>query len=408
MSLLNYQEQFLKYKDILIEEIIQEFGEQYRKATIEGINSHIIILQSNPLDNYTYLCNHAKNIKFTDRYMIKERYRKLQKIKEKSRNELMDEFKWFISVFFKIDKNVLDQKDSEELVSLFANQNFDESYIDSYNSQNMNLLNRVDTPGVIKESVLNDQRILKEKLAKLGIIIDEQFIHRVDGFIKKRELEKEGYYRRILQSDFSYNRELYELMQETDPGILFYMSFYQEPNRGIFTLSGGKKIKYIFYPVVRQINQNFKALDTTFVHEIVHTIEKEGKYSIIDEIIVQKAAINITKRLHENGIFIFDNKEDYLIEGNCKYEVLFPLIDPILLNYYDLLKNTLINGSFYSLNEAFGESWNKFLQELEMIYATYQDISSRNQKFTWETNLSNLNKYMEEMSEFYQKGGKHV
>lgn len=340
--------------------------------------------------------------------MIKERYRKLQKIKEKSRNELMDEFKWFISVFFKIDKNVLDKKDSEELLSLFTNQNFDESYIDSYNSHNMNLLNRTDTPEVIKESVLNDQRILKEQLEKFGIIIDENFLHQVDGFIEKRKLEKEGYYRRILQSDFSYNRELYELMQETDPGILFYMSFYQEPNRGIFTLSGGKKIKYIFYPVVRQINQNFKALDTTFVHEIVHTIEKEGKYSIIDEIIVQKAAINITKRLHENGIFIFDNKEDYLIEGNCKYEALFPLIDPILLNYYDLLKNTLINGSFYSLNEVFGESWNKFLQELEMIYATYQDISSRNQKFTWETNLSNLNKYMEEMSEFYQKGGKHV
>lgn len=241
MSPLNYQEQFLKYKDILIEEIIQEFGEQYREATIEGINSHIIILQSNPLDDYTYLCNHAENIKFTDRYMIKERYRKLQKIKEKSRNELIDEFKWFISVFFKIDKNVLDEKDSEELLSLFTNQNFDESYIDSYNSHNMNLLNRIDTPEVIKESVLNDQRILKEQLEKFGIIIDENFLHQVDGFIEKRKLEKEGYYRRILQSDFSYNRELYELMQETDPGILFYMSFYQEPNRGILHYQEGKK-----------------------------------------------------------------------------------------------------------------------------------------------------------------------
>lgn len=105
---------------------------------------------------------------------------------------------------------------------------------------------------------------------------------------------------------------------------------------------------------------------------------------------------------------IFDNKEDYLIEGNCMYEVLFPLIEPILLNYYDLLKDTLINGSFYSLNEVFGESWDKFLKELEMVYATYQDISLRNQKCTWETDLSNLDKYMEEMSEFYQKGGKHV
>lgn len=408
MAALDFQKQFSKYKDILIEEIIQEFGEEYRDIFIERINGHTIILQSNPLDDYTYLCNHAENIKFTDRYMIKERYRKLQKIKEKSRNELMDEFKWFISVFFKIDKNVLEEKDSEELISLFTNQNFDESYIDSYNSHNMNLLNRMDTPEVIKESVLNDQRILKEKLEKFGIIIDENFLHQVDGFIEKRELEKEGYYRRILQSDFSYNRELYELMQERDPRILFYMSFYQDPNRGIFTLSGGKKIKYIFYPVVRQINQNFKALDTTFIHEIVHTIEKEGKYSIIDEIIVQKAAINITKRLHENGIFIFDNKEDYLIEGNCGYEVLFPLIEPILLNYYELLKNTLINGNFYSLNEVFGESWHKFLQELEMIYATYQDMGLRNQKFIWETDLSNLNKYMAEMDDFYHRGGKHV
>lgn len=407
MDALDFQKQFSKYKDILIEEIIQEFGEEYRNDIIERINSYVIILQSNPQDDYTYLCKHADKIKFTDRSLIKERYRELEHIKKKARNWLMDEFKWLISAFFKIDENILFQKDSEELVSLFTNQNFDESYIDSYNSHNMNLLNRVDTPEVIKESVLNDQRILKEKLEKFGIIIDENFIHQVDEFIEKRELEKGGYYRRILKSNFGYNKELYELIQEKDPKFLFNISFYQHPHQGIFVMPGEKEIRYVFYPVVRLINQNSKALDTSLIHELVHTIEKDEKYSIMDEIIVQKAAINITRRLHENEIFIFDDKEDSQIEGNCAYETLFPLVEPIL-NYYELLKNTLVNGSFYSLNEVFGESWNQFLQELEMIFSTYQNMMLRSQRFNWRTDLSNLNKHMEEMDDFYHRGGKHV
>ena len=66
LSPLNYQERFLKYKDIIIEEMIQEFGEQYREDIIERVNSHSIILQGNPLDDYTYLCTHTEKIKFTE------------------------------------------------------------------------------------------------------------------------------------------------------------------------------------------------------------------------------------------------------------------------------------------------------------------------------------------------------
>lgn len=407
MDALDFQKQFSKYKDILIEEIIQEFGEEYRNDIIERINSHVIILQSNPLDDYTYLCKHADKIKFTDRFIIKERHRKLERIKEKVRNDLIHEFQWMIKVFFKIDENIIFGKDSNELVSLFGNENFDTSYIDSYNSVNMNLLNSEDTPQVIKENILSDQRILRERLTELGVIIDENFIQQVDEFIEKRNSEKGGYYRKILQSNFSYNKELYELIQEKDPEFLFNISFYQQPHRGIFVMSGEKEIRYVFYPVVRLINQNSKALDTSLIHELVHTIEKDGKYSIMDEIIVQKAAINITKRLHENEIFIFDDKEDYQIEGKCAYETLFSLVEPIL-NYYELLKNTLVNGSFYSLNEVFGESWNQFLQELEMIFSTYQNMILRSQRFNWRTDLSNLKRYMSEMDDFYHRGGKHV
>lgn len=407
MSPLNYQKQYSKYKNIIIEEIIQEFGEQYRSDAIERINSHNIILQSNPSDDYIYLCNHDENIKSIDRFTIKERYKKLQKIKEKARNELMDEFKWFIAAFFGIDKNILDQKDSKEFVSLFGNENFDESYIDSYSSKSMSLLDRYDTPRVVEKSILNDQRILEEKLAEFGICIDEEFIEKVDGFIEKRQLEKDGYYRRILSSSFSYNKELSWMMKSKDPDHLFYASFYPTPNRAVCITSSKKIRKHVFYPVIRRINSGSKVLDTSFIHELVHTVEKDEKYSIIDEITVQKAAINITRRLHENGIFIFDDKEQCLIEGGMHYEALFPVIEPILLKYYDVLKETLINGSFYSLDEVFGESWNKFLNELENIYATYMEIVQKATGFDWNVN-SNINEYMEEMIEFYNRGGKHV
>lgn len=92
MDLLNFQEQYDKYKDIIVDEIIQEFGEKDRAAIIEGINSHTIIFQSNPLDDYTYACKHRDKIKFTDRFIIKERHRKLEQIKKKARNDLMHEF----------------------------------------------------------------------------------------------------------------------------------------------------------------------------------------------------------------------------------------------------------------------------------------------------------------------------
>ncbi|MDE5586890.1 MAG: hypothetical protein K2I72_00795, partial [Bacilli bacterium] len=345
---------------------------------------------------------------------IKERYKKLEKIKEKSRNELMDEFKWFIAAFFEIDKNMLDQKDSKEFVSLFGNQNFDESYIDSYSSKSMSLLDRYDTPRVVEKSILNDQRIVEEKLSEFGIDIgididEEKFIEKVDGFIEKRQVEKEDYYRRILSSNFSYNRELSKCLSTKNSVILFNASFYKNPNRSWYIMSDGQKINFVFYPIVRMVNQNSKTLDADFIHELVHTVAKDGEYSIINEIVVQKAAINITKRLHENGIFIFDDKEQCLIEGQSRYEALFSVIEPILSNYYDVLKEILINGSFYSLDEVFGESWDKFLAELENIFANYEKMAKTAlEGFNWNTNLSYLNGYMREIIEFYNKGGKHV
>lgn len=409
MSPLNFQKQYDKYKDILIEEIIQEFGEEYRDVIIERINSHIIILQSNPLDDYTYLCKHDDKIKFTDRFIIKERYRKLKKIKEKARNELMDEFKWFIAAFFEIDKNILDQQDSNELVSLFGNENFDVSYIDSYNSDSMSLLNGEDTPQVVKKYILNDQRMLREKLAEYGITINDSFINQVDQFIEKRKLEKDGYYRRILSSNFSYNKELSQYLSTKNSEVLFYASFYENPCRSEFVMPDGQVIKFIFCSVVKYINQNIKSLDIRFIHELVHTVAQDGRNSIINEIVVQKSAINITRRLHEKGIFLFDDPNDYKIEGECGYEVLFPVVEPILLNYYDILKETLINGSFYSSDEVFGESWNKFLAELESLFYVLQNMDMRiKEHCTWQPDFSNINRYMEEMDAFYHRGGKHV
>lgn len=409
MAPLNFQKQFSKYKDILMEEIIQEFGEEYRNDIIERINNHGIILQSNPLDDYTYLCKHADKIKFTDRFIIKERHRKLERIKEKARNDLMHEFQWMIKVFFKIDENIIFGKDSNELVSLFGNENFDTSYIDSYNSDSMNLLNREDTPQIVKENILNDQRILKESLEKYGIIIDEDFISQVDDFIDKRKLEKDGYYRKILKSNSSYNKELSQYLSVVNPAILFYISFFQFSHRNTISIKNQTTIEYVFCPIIRLINQNLKGLDIAFIHELVHTVAKEKRVSIINEVIVQKAAINITRRLHENGIFIFDNPDDYRIENECTYESLFPIIEPILSNYDDILKDTLINGSLYSLSEVFGESWNNFLTELENLFSTLLNMDMRSKEhYTWQTDLSNINRYMAEMNDFYHRGGKHV
>lgn len=408
MAPLDFQKQYNKYKDIIVEEIIQEFGEEYRDIIKERINSHVIILQSNPLDDYTYACKHHEKIKFTDRLIIKERYRKLEHIKEKARNDLMHEFQWSIMAFFKIDENIIFSNNPQNLVSLFGNENFDASYIDSYSFDSMNLLNREDIPSTIKENILRDQSILRESLEKYGISIDDDFISQVDNFIDKRNLEKEGYYYRILNSNFIYNKELSKYLPK-DARALFRISFYQNAHRSIIIKNGKEEIKYVFCPIIKLINLNLKGLDICFIHELVHTIQREP-VDTIGEIVVQKAAINITNRLHNNEIFLFDNPDDYKIMGECGYEPFFPVIEPILSNYYDsILKNTLINSNFSSLGEVFGESWDKFLLELENLFLDFKKINMKTQEgFIWQADLSRINQYMQEIGTFYNRGGKHV
>jgi len=57
---------------------------------------------------------------------------------------------------------------------------------------------------------------------------------------------------------------------------------------------------------------------------------------------------------------------------------------------------------------VFGESWKKFEKELEQIYTVFYEMSLKVNGLNWKTDLSNLNRYMEEMSDFYHRGGKHV
>lgn len=142
----------------------------------------------------------------------------------------MHEFQWIIKTFFKIDENIIFSNNSLNLVSLFGNDNFDASYIDSYSSDSMNLLSRKDTPSIIKENILDDQKIIRESLKEYGITIDDDFISQVDDFIDKRELEKSGYYYKILKSDFCYNKELTKYLPVSDAEMLYRISFYQKPH----------------------------------------------------------------------------------------------------------------------------------------------------------------------------------
>jgi len=70
----NLEENFIKYKDVIIELLVECYGEKYRNIILYKMNNIFMDFSSIPTDDYEYLLLHEKEINFRDKVMIKLNY----------------------------------------------------------------------------------------------------------------------------------------------------------------------------------------------------------------------------------------------------------------------------------------------------------------------------------------------
>lgn len=276
--------------------------------------------------------------------------------------------KYIVEHFF-IKEEIVYDKNNEELINLFTDENLNASYIDSYSENSMSLLTNKNCPKSLKENILSDQRILKEKLESYGIEWTQYKESQVDNFIRYRTDQIGYYYYEILAQNSAYKRELSASIKSSSIQALYCISLNDSPIRGKIKIDE-KEISYIFFPIARYLNSGIKGMDVALIHELIHTFCKypEKNTAIINEVLTEKLAITITKRLHNKNIFIFDDPNDYVIEGECVYERLFPFIEGIYTNFSSLLKEGLLNDDYSKLEELLQSTWPHTIELLNLAY----------------------------------------
>ena len=72
--------------------------------------------------------------------------------------------------------------------------------------------------------------------------------------------------------------------------------------------------------------------------------------------------------MHEQGIFIYDNPNDYKIEGESAYEWMFPISESFLEEFEKFFSNCAINNDIEKLNDYFGASWITYSDHINKVF----------------------------------------
>ena len=156
------------------------------------------------------------------------------------------------------------------------------------------------------------------------------------------------------------------------------------------------------------------------MHEVIHKIETDKNYvgisihddrntnNIINEIRTQYLALKFTKQLHEEGIFIYDNPDDYNIEKECAYEVLFPLTQNFIDEYEDIISDCAINNTPNKLYEYFGEDWKEFSEQIDYIYYEHMKYFFGTNNIPYINSNDKITELINNMNSFKKRGVKNV
>ncbi len=396
INICNISENFNKYKNNIISLLVDYYGQEYYDLINERINSTYIDFSSTPVEDYKYAMEHNNEISSFDKIIIRLRYKLYTDLEKKSRKNNFDLLTKYISDSLLISDLSKIKSNEELFLSLFSDENFNSGLIDSFSSKSTDLLNDNSVPTCIKESINNDREKFKEISKNLGIDISRLTSDLVDKFLDYRK-ELQGNHKNYIAKNSQFGKKMFKAIKsefnlELQPEILSIISFIENAYAGNIIVENDNNISFYSYiriPLIHLINIGVKGLDVNIIHELIHKIETdknrvgisilndENTNDIINEIRTQKLAIHITRKLHEQGIFIYDNPNDYKIEGESTYEWMFPLSESLLEEFEDIFSSCAINNDLEKLNDYFGSSWVTYSEHINNVYNTNMYLYSR-------------------------------
>jgi hypothetical protein len=413
-----YQIYYGKRKD-LIDVFSLFYGEENREKISRRINALFFDFSSDPEEEYIYAVNNKKKFSSIELLEIKMKYMAYKGVKKDAEKEALDSLKNLVDQIFPFRDYKIIKSNEELFLSLFAGQDFDMGYVDSYSEDSERLLKRDDVADSIKESIYRDREAFNKIARVLGIDISDIDYEKIDKLIKCRESIKEEYQLYIARRS-GYGNILRRSLKEkihTDPSdaLVSYFSFKKDACAGEIFLNGRcDVVPFVKIPFVRMHNDGIKGFDVTIIHELIHKIEtNENRAGIVfkgcdedemaNEIRVQIIAIKITKLMHEKGLFVFDNPKDCVVENESIYEIVFPLFKVFFEKYEKDLMEYAIGDCDESLEKMFGETWRDFSKMITNIHDYVKECCNEYGVVPEICGCQDINEMIKKMSEYYER-----
>lgn len=403
----------------------------------------------------------AMIIKFKENYSKYDKYVKYveecnilkRKIHDKYQNKYLREIYEFMSEH---DKEILNNESSKIKISeldcyeVLCGFNYsNKSLIDSFSNESNERINNQDTPSFILNNIYKDRiSFFKKNGIDLGDNYESykndkrcvDIIPSVD-FIKKiieirdnlNEMEQEEY----LSSTSLYKEQLREI---DDLNLLDKAHGYNFKNidshltcisPNVRVIDGNYQLyNLLLYSTYRSSG----CFDQHLIHEFNHLVETEllnvgansyevrcgwevlggefeetlknesvldipkRKFEYLNEIINEFLAQEVTKSLHDDGIFLLDDKENSKISNTTSYESYGFLIRKFYDGFKDDIIQSRMSGNIYKFYEKIGED--NLLELNQLVH----DFAERFSGFKYYDLCDKLrDKVMDEDVEFYNE-----
>ena len=426
-DLMNISKNFERNKKVITELLINNYGKEYADIIRERIDNTLFIFSSEPSADYRYIESHEDEIDKTTALMIKPKYYSHREKEKEFRNEVNRKIKHFLKNT--IVKGRMTDETADTLLNLVANGYYGPSYIDAFSTKNDNLLDDSRTPRTIRDSIAKDRKYMETIVTPLGIKLSNISSYDVDKFIEYREALKTKYEYNICLNT-TYGKSVFDAITQKfgaslPPERVYPIIVNRDSSSHHIKVRDGKNPFYmniVQVPIVSLLNSRAKGIDVDIIHEIIHRVESnmenigiekrmgtnkgEQQNRVTNEIRTQLLAIKLTKQLHELGTFIYDNPNDYKLEGESIYESFFPLTKDFFEEHEQLFTHCAINNNGEELSKYFGPVWEKFSTDIDALY--YHPLSFLKRENGYIDDKDRITAMINDMNEFEKGGTRHV
>ena len=367
---------FRNKKDIIIETIIDHYGREYEQLIKDRLSNLLIDFSSLPSQEYKFLQKHGDQLNERSKLIIESRYLKYKQAEKIAWEEVIKSIRDYV------EKNLSIKCSDEDVAYMFSNSNFEKEYIDSQ------ILNDSETHKLQRDNVLEEQIFFKNHPFLKDARMSQEDINK---FMKyKNQVQKQYQITIIEKSQFCKNvfKDFVKRWETPIPAECFTrIAFKYDAFTSSFTVTddfGKQTIEpYIIMRYLKLKNAGTKCFDTNIIHEVIHSVEigpnnetfglraKGLNAEMANEVKTQLLAIKIVKELHDLGVFILDDPNDYIIQGQSAYEWLFPLTQDFFERNEQIILDCAINNEPHKMVEYFGKPYIEFNNELIRIFDNF-------------------------------------